>query len=130
MSDETTEQTETQDGPTPEQLAAEELARTKTALDEATKAHAESETAADLAEAQAAHDAAVAAHATFTAFTPEPDKHILVRYHGTTDPVAVDIPEGAYRNELGHCRERRIDLGGRNIEHVADQGDIWVYGEM
>ena len=125
---------------TPEQLAEEKQAAVTAAEERVAQAQADlktaqaehdtSETAQALAQAKDEHTAAVAAHAELTTQKLEADKHILVQFGGTGSAVPVDIPEGSTLDVQGRCRERRLLVQGRNVEHVGEQGDIWVYREM
>lgn len=115
---------------TPVELAEERVAEAKANLAEAQKAHETSLEAEELKAAKDEHNAAVAAHADLTTQKVEEDKHILVQFAGTTDAVVTDIPDGALRDESGRCRERRLLVGGKSVEHVGEQGFVWVYREM
>lgn len=115
---------------TPIELAEARVAEAKASLAEAKTAHETSVEAEMLKSAQEEHDAAVAAHADLTVQKVEEDKHVLVQFSGTGDAVPVDIPGSAYRDEQGRCRERRLLVGGKSVEHVSEQGAVWVYREM
>lgn len=115
---------------TPIELAEARVAEAKAHLAEAQKAHETSVEAEDLKAAKEEHDAAVAAHADLTVQKVEPDKHVLVQFAGTVDPVVADIPEGSLRDEAGRCRERRMTVQGKSVEHTSEQGAVWIYREM
>jgi hypothetical protein len=112
------------------ELAEERLAEAQTELAAARVAHDTSETAQALAEAKAEHVAASAHHAELTTQKVESDKHVLIIFGGTQEPVIRDIPEDCYCDERGRCRERRFVVEGKNVEHISEQGDVWVYAEM
>lgn len=114
----------------PVKMAEEEVSLAKANLAEALKAHAESDTAQAVADAQSAHDAAVAMHTELTK-EPEPEfgKHILVDFTPNGTYVRRELSELDQKNFNGYPRQLFVD--GVNVEQVGDHpSGVRLYRRM